>query len=85
MNYFYKYLIISSFMGLTTIQANSSCKNGYSVEIRKGNDVCYKYDKKTDSTHEMKTNHPRTTHKSKWKLLIDHIGHRDIWEKINSK
>ena len=82
----YIYLLIFSLLGINILYANTSksyCEKGYSVEIRKGKDICYKYDKETDTTHEMKTMHPKSSIKVKWKLIIDYVGYRDIWKKEN--
>lgn len=86
MNNFYKYLLVASLIGFNTLQANSTCeraKDGYTVEIRAGEDICYKYNKETDNTHKMKIQPPDGS--GNWKYVKNKIGNKDIWEKIDSK
>ena len=86
MNNFYKYLLLTSLIGLKTLHANSTCEKdyaGYSVETRAGIDVCYKYNKNTDTTHEMEVKPPDSS--GNWKRAQDKRGNKDIWEKKKSK
>jgi len=67
---------------LTTLAQSSSpyCEDGWSLEIRKGKDICYKYDKFSDKRFEAKTHAPKDN--NKWKLIIDNKGHRDSWQRV---
>jgi hypothetical protein len=74
-------------IGVLTISlpAQSSslyCEDGWSLEIRKGKDICFKYDKKLNKRFEAQTSSPGFSEK-KWKLIIDNEGFRDSWKNIS--
>ena len=57
------------------------CKDGWSLEIRKGRDICYKYDKILVKRYKTDTHAPKDN--NRWELIIDNEGYRDSWEQIN--
>lgn len=79
MNLLKLYLLFILTIGINLLEASSYCKQGFSVEIRKGKDICYKYNKKTDRRIEMNIESP--DNKSQWRLFIDAVGLKDIWKK----
>ena len=74
-------IILSLFFSNSFLQASSLyCEDGWSLELRKGKDICYKYDKSIDKRFETKTHAPKDN--NQWKLIVDDEGYRDTWVKI---
>ena len=83
-----KYIFKILLLGILSInlwgQSSSLyCKDGWSLEIRKGKDICFKYDKTLNKRFEVQTNSP-TSSQNNWELIIDNEGFRDSWKNINS-
>ena len=57
------------------------CKDGWSLEIRKGKDICYKYDKTLAKRYKTDTQAPKDN--NRWRLIVDDEGYRDRWKKVN--
>jgi len=74
-------LIGSLTLDLSAQASSLYCKDGWSLEIRKGRDICYKYDKILAKRYKTDTHAPKDS--NRWKLIIDDEGYRDSWEKIN--
>jgi len=56
------------------------CEIGWSLELKKDKDICYKYDKALDKRYETATHAPKDN--NKWKRIIDNEGYRDTWVKL---
>ena len=74
-------LILNSFLTTALAQASSPyCEIGWSLELRKGKDICYKYDKALDKRYESVAHAPQDN--NKWKRIVDNEGYRDTWVKL---